>query len=169
MEDPAHRESDIVRARMLLSQLTDVGWWLFKSERARAAGKQLCDLYLAADERTKDAIRQLNIGRSKQEDLLRFARFCASCITKRNRSEAIINTRRALAAASIEDLGLDWRSTQSALWKVYKAAIRAHINAQEYFREAAEFSSTQRLNTSMSVFLNDLREQFLRKIGSGTW
>ena len=144
MDDSADRESDIMKARELLTQLANLRSWTRRTREAgRRAGEQLCDLYLAADEATKEAIRRLpdetDIG--KWRDLLRFVRSCAKRIAKANESEAVVNLQRALAAASIENCGFDFRDTISALGAVERAAFRANLDVPKYLQEAADYSS----------------------------
>jgi hypothetical protein len=126
-----------------LYQMLSPRWRSAKVGKGRAAGEQLCDLYLAADEATREAIRQLPTE-SARLDLLRFARSCAKRIDKGSESEAVVHARRALASVSIEDFGWgDLRDTISALWAVEGGAARAKLDVQKYFQEAADYSSAR--------------------------
>ncbi len=170
------RESDMAtETARLISQLGDLGSPELKArmrEEGTTVGEPLCDLYLEGDEAARAAIRQFMAERPSQRSaLLRLVRSFASRIPKGRISDSVVYTRRALAAASMENLGHEWRSTHSALRKIYKAAVKAGVDAQQYFREAADYSSNESPyphiedHPSMRVFLEDLAEQFGREIG----
>lgn len=173
--ETAEDEGPVAEAAKLLSQLDELGsFWarIRNQERIRTLGERLSDLYLEADDPTKEAIRQLPLlqRRSLQNALLRWTRSCSARILQ-GLPDASANVRRALAVASIENLRCEWRSTNLALRKVYKKAVAAGLDAQEHFREAAEYSSDQSPHPyigdhpSMRVFMQNLSKQFLREIG----
>ncbi len=63
-----------------------------------------------------------------------------------------------LAAASIEDLRLDFRESFSALGKLYLAAAQAGIAPKTYFAEVSEISSAEKggdNGSSMKDFLQN--------------
>ena len=166
LKGPAHEEQKAGRSVALKDFLTEeLGFW----SRARGAAAPLfdeahrvvddvCVAYLAAGTAERQKIREAAASSKRSLHLLldHIARSA-----KRIQGPLDVQWLRVgLAAASINDLGTDFRDVYLALGDLYVAAARAGIDAAPQFAAVAEISSREKRfqNYSTFDFLGSFRE-----------
>ena len=102
----------------------------------------LCILYLGATEDQRAQIRDsaANLPSTVRQQLLNHIGWTAEQTRSYKDGEWV---RKGLAAASIENNSLDYRDMFRELGGLYLAASNAGVNPSQYFRKAADLSSTR--------------------------
>ena len=103
---------------------------------------ELCAAYLEAKSGEHEGIRQALAGTKRLRHQL--FDYAGRCVTFIHSPEDIQWLRLGLAAASIEDVRIDFRDTLLALGSLYTAAVRAGIEPLTQFNAVAEISNSER-------------------------
>jgi hypothetical protein len=105
---------------------------------------QFCALYLVATAEQRAEMRKLVAEPElRLKELLDHIGWARSRLLESKDAECL---RRGLAAASLNDNRWDFRDTFVSLGSLYLTASHVGINCTPYFREAAEFSSTEKFS-----------------------
>jgi hypothetical protein len=116
--------------------------------------KEVCSIYLNADDKEREDIREMFQDRDTQSFLFAFTERASEQV---KHSTSIEWLTLGLAALSIEDQRSDSRDTDLALWQLYRRAESVGINANPIFRRVAALSSDA-VAAQMRYSFPDLRK-----------
>ncbi len=128
---------------------------------------RLCARYPKENNEGREHIRKVAAKHNFSPILLDYIHLSAKKLKRNPDAEAV--ARRALAAASIEDLVRDWRECHVALDKLYTKAATMGVDPDPLFEEAILLSaplSPPKGPPSMQAFLRSLRRQLHKERAS---